>query len=288
MKRVGTYLKAAYLFVTTFTVLLSLGTATYAWFSVNMVVKTNQVSARTNVDTVSLLLSTAGGGSFQGSAVAILTQVNSHPVNELYPVSTADLRNYVFSPGTVEGKAKYFEKVEDEKYIYHGRIYVKAEATAQHGNARMALFLDESVQNGGAFLMNAGAVPNAARLGILIDHANPVILRFGDTENPAGERENNTYPDDTLMEAGNVLVMDENGTVKAVKDPSVNYQNYLVPEAGVFSSTVPLCYLNLNQIYVLDVFFYLEGCDPDCTDYIENIDFDFQIGLYGILTEEVP
>ena len=92
----------------------------------------------------------------------------------------------------------------------------------------------------------------------------------------------------TKMEAGNVLVMDENGTVKAVKDPSVNYQNYLVPEAGVFSSTVPLCYLNLNQIYVLDVFFYLEGCDPDCTDYIENIDFDFQIGLYGILTEEVP
>ncbi|MBS7240712.1 MAG: hypothetical protein KIG94_11100, partial [Acetatifactor sp.] len=48
----------------------------------------------------------------------------------------------------------------------------------------------------------------------------------------------------------------------------------------------PLMVLDLNHEYVVDIYVYLEGCDPDCTNILSLENFDFHLGFYGVLTEE--
>ena len=48
----------------------------------------------------------------------------------------------------------------------------------------------------------------------------------------------------------------------------------------------PLCVMNLNQIYPVDVYFYLEGCDPDCSDAITHNEADLYLAFYGISGRE--
>jgi len=40
--------------------------------------------------------------------------------------------------------------------------------------------------------------------------------------------------------------------------------------------------MNLNQIYTIDIYFYIEGCDPDCSSQIQYSTSDLQLGFYGI------
>lgn len=290
MKSFGKIAKTAYLIITFLAVLLSLGTATYAWFSTNSVTDTTKASGKTNVENVKLLLSASGGSAFQGSDKEVaIARVNAAGEDGLLPVSTADLHNYVSNIGSVDGKAVTFEKVKDEAYIYHGRLYLQAVSENPGPNAKLALFFDESAENGGKLLQNInGFIANASRLGIIIDNNTSYIFKFGDDKNPGEDHFLNTIVDGKLLEEGFVLVMDENGEVKGVKDPAVQYSDYLVSADGTITSTKPLLYMYFNQIYTIDIYFYLEGCDPDCTDITEYDDLDFHLGFYGILTEEVP
>jgi hypothetical protein len=43
-------------------------------------------------------------------------------------------------------------------------------------------------------------------------------------------------------------------------------------------------YLELNQIYAVDIYFYLEGCDPDCSDSVSLDGADLHLAFYGVLT----
>ena len=75
------------------------------------------------------------------------------------------------------------------------------------------------------------------------------------------------------MTLGANQVLSWNGSsVFAVADPSVPIADYTVT-FGASDMSVPqrpLCVMNLNQIYPVDVYFYLEGCDPDCSDAITH------------------
>ena len=43
--------------------------------------------------------------------------------------------------------------------------------------------------------------------------------------------------------------------------------------------------MKLNQIYTLDVYFYLEGCDPDCSDGISQNMADIHLAFFGVLNQ---
>ena len=47
----------------------------------------------------------------------------------------------------------------------------------------------------------------------------------------------------------------------------------------------PLMYMELNRIYTVDVYLYIEGCDPDCSDSIGLQEADLHLAFYGILEE---
>ncbi len=280
-------LKTAYIAVTFIALALSLTAATYAWFSSNSVVKTDYATGRSGTDTVELQVSSSGGGSFQAEAQAAIAQVNEAQATQLLPVSTADLSNFVYSAGTVEDAAVHFEKVENEKYYYHGRIYLRAAAEGHSPNARLKLYLDDAEESGGAFFQNIkGYMANAARLGLTFDGGSAHILRVSEETNPEQNRVVNTVLNGSKLSEGQVI--DSSGSsLTAVEDPSEAMADYTVGAEGVTDNTVKSLFtMNLNQIYEVDIYFYMEGCDPDCSDVTQLDELDFHLSFYGILTEE--
>jgi hypothetical protein len=290
MKRFGALLKSIFLFVTMLALLLSLTLATYAWFSTNREVSTDTVTGRTGSDTVALEISTQGGDHFQPQTEAAVWQVNDTLSTWLMPVSTADLKTFLYNPGTVYDEtsqssvAAYFEPVENEANYYHGRVYIRA--TTQDGTGTMALYLDESALSGGAIAQTqAGGLLGAARLGLTFDGEDPVIFRLTEEQNESQVR--NTLINGSLLSDGQVLAYAD-GRVQAVADPAVALSDYTITQTGttVTLPEQPLLYLEPNRIYAVDIYFYLEGCDPDCADGIAYDGADLHLAFYGLVSEE--
>lgn len=279
-------IKTAYTLITSLAVIVSLTSATYAWFSANSIVRTNRVVGRSGTDQVVLQVSQTGGDNFQGAYETGLVQVNSTNTGFLLPVSTSDLTNYVYNAGTVEQTAVSFVKVTGERYYYHGRVYLRATAEGHSENARLALYLD-GAESGGSLVRNAkGYLVNAARLGLTFDGGSRKILRLSEEANPEKDRTLNTVLNGNALSAGQVI--DSSGsTFQAVTDPSEPLARYMVGTDGLTGNGTisPLLNMELNRVYAVDVFFYLEGCDPDCTDVTRMDELDLHLAFYGVLTE---
>ena len=57
-------------------------------------------------------------------------------------------------------------------------------------------------------------------------------------------------------------------------------------ESDITLPEQPLLTMDLNRIYPVDIYFYLEGCDPDCTDSVSFNTADLQLSFYGVLAGE--
>ena len=77
------------------------------------------------------------------------------------------------------------------------------------------------------------------------------------------------------------------GRIRQANDPAVSLDTYTIQNRG--GETVlpdqPLIYLDLNREYPLDIYFYLEGCDPDCSGSVSYSGTDLHLAFYGILTD---
>ena len=273
-----------FLSVTMLAAVLSLAAATYAWFTSNRAVGTSTATARTGEETLTLQLSSSGGSAFRDMQTAAITQVNRTSAAKLLPVSTSDLVNFVYAPSTVADQAVHFEKVENEAYYYHGRIYLRASGEGFSGSQVMNLYLDQSEKLLGKNV--DGRLLNAARLGLVFDGdtANPIILRLSEASNPSGMQSNNTVVNGTKLNGSQVLRY-RNGSVSAVGDPSVPVADYAMDASSGLPSRT-LFAMQIGKIYSLDIYFYLEGCDPDCTDSVSFHTADLQLSFYGVLAGE--
>ena len=285
MKKFGGWFKKIYFTILFVALFGSFITATYAWFSSNSVVKTDMASSSTGADRVELLLSSDGGNGFKGGMIAPIIQVNAGEAERLMPVSTADLNGFVYNSGTVSDSAVHFTKVEGEKYYYHGRIYMKAVTDGHDENDKMQIYLDQDDSNGGTFFRNVqGNVLNAARLGLKFDGGTPKIFRLSDGRNPETDRKMNTVLNGVALQENQVIALNGD-TMSGVSDPAQPLESCMVGADGMplGGSAKPLYTLELNRVYAVDIFFYLEGCDPDCTDAIQMNELDFHLAFYGVL-----
>lgn len=275
-----------FLGITTLFAILALSAATYAWFTSNRAVSTSTATARTKEESLELQLSSQGGSSFQSEETAAITQVNQTKAEQLMPVSTADLRDFVYSPGTVEGMAASFLPVEEEKYYYHGRLYLRAFGNGLAEGAAMKLYLDQS--DGLLGQASGGALLSASRLGLVFDEdsSTAVILRLTEEESASREQTYNTVINGQTLGKGQVLAY-QNKVVSAVSDPSQPIADYTVSftDNSIHLPDKELLSMKLNQIYTLDVYFYLEGCDPDCSDGISQNMADIHLAFFGVLDQ---
>lgn len=273
--------------VTMLAAVLALTAATYAWFTNNRRVNTDRATARSGTDTLELQISSEGGNNFQALKEAPIIQVNRTELSELMPVSTADLQSFVYNPSTSGEIAESFRTVTDEKYYYHGRIYLRAVAQGDSVGGRMALYLDEDNEAGGALAQSdGGMVLNAARLGLAFDGGSPSIFYLSNVSNPENHQIRNTRINGEVLGDGQVL-KSSGGTLSAVADPSIplSDRTIIMNDSGAALPKAPLLYMNLNQIYTVDVYFYIEGCDSDCSNSIGLNELDMHLAFYGILEE---
>lgn len=267
-------------------VLLSLTAVTAAWFTNNAKVNTSRAVSRTAVQSVELQVSSKGGDDFSGGREADIVQVNSAEMTRLMPVSTADLATFVQPPAAVDGYAVSFQRVEDERDYYHGRVYLRATADAAESGRKLAVYLDEGAGSGGALAVGGAAgswLLHAARLGLVFDgkQESAVIFRLSEDKNAEGDRTLNTKLDGAVLEEGSVLTW--TGTAaKAVADPAMLTKDRAVGADGTVPEK-PLLEMELGRVYQVDVYFYLEGCDPDCTESIAFDDGYLHLAFYGVL-----
>ncbi len=269
------------LFVTVF--------ATYAWFSSNKKVETGTATARTGEETLQLELSEQGGSRFKDQKTVQITQVNQTDAGTLLPVSSADLETFVSAPVTVAGKAKSFRKVSGEEGLYHGRLYLRASGKGWNAGTRLKLYLEQS----DAVLGQAsdGMLLHASRLGLKFQAEGQkkqmTILRLSNDKNPDADRAFNTVVDGKTLGEDQVLGYAD-GSVKAVSDPGASLKDYTVTW-GKDTAKIPnkaLCTMTLNKIYTLDVYFYLEGCDPDCSSAVSFDAANLHLAFYGMISQE--
>lgn len=111
-------------------------------------------------------------------------------------------------------------------------------------------------------------------------------MRVSEETNPEQNRTVNTVLNGSRLAEGQVI--DSSGSsLTAVDDPSEAMADYTVGAEGLADNTVKSLFtMNLNQIYEVDIYFYMEGCDPDCSDVTQLDELDFHLSFYGILTEE--
>lgn len=264
-------------------ILLVLSAATYAWFSSNKVVTTDRASARSGEDTLELLIGESSG-SFSEDHECGIVQVNGTSMTELMPVSTADLRSFVYNLASNGDHADIFQPVEDEQFYYHGRIYLMARSEGGQEGRKVHLYLDEDEEAGGSLVSSeSGMLLNAARLGLTFDGENPVIFYLSDTSNPTEDQVRNTLVGDTILEDGQVLEL-RGDTAAGVADPSVPLSTCMIrmDDTSVTLPEKPLLIMELNHVYQVDVYFYIEGCDPDCSDSINFHEADLHLAFYGI------
>ena len=263
--------KTAFLAILMCLILLAvLGTATYAWFTYNSNVSTDRITAKASDAQVSLLLSETEN-PFDGSDECDIIQINTFDREKLLPVSTSDLETFVYNNGT---------KVSNEESYFHGRIYVKATGDGLV-QSKMGIYLDNSTD---LFINDENsALLNAARLGLAFEGKEPVIIALSDEHNPAGQQIDNTVLGGSRIQSGKPLHMSSNGSVTAVDDPAVS-----VSEIGIQDnpSAKPIAVIDLNEVYQLDIYFYLEGTDPDCSNYLNLKGSTIQLAFYGAMTEE--
>lgn len=273
--------------VTTLFAVLAFTFATLAWFTANRAVQTNTATARTGDETLELQISSNGGSSFKSVETAQITQINQTNSEILLPVSTADLNSFVYAPFTKDGKASAFKKVEDEANYYHGRVYLRAEGEGWPEGSRMNLYLDQSDRLLGEAA--DGYLLNASRLGLIFngDTSNPIILRLSESENPENAQIYNTEVNGKILGKNQVLGYNNSG-VFAIEDPSVSISEYTIDfsENQMKLPSRALMSMELGKIYPVDIYFYLEGCDPDCSESIQLNEAELHLAFYGVLDQE--
>lgn len=237
---------------------LLLTSVTFAWFTNNQKVGTNQVHTRAGSDLLELQISRSDT-PFRAERNNELTLAGY--AGELLPVSTADLSAFFYNPITENDQAKRFERVTDESMYYHERIYLRVVDKGMTHETPVELYLDntdipivETVD---------GELLTASRLGLRLE-GEPTILSLSNVNRGSS----NTVVDDVLIGSDQVLgYSDSLGKIVAVKDPAIPLENVQVTKNGE-AGKQPLGTMTPGVVYGLDIYFYLEGCDPDCTNEI--------------------
>lgn len=246
--------------------------STYAWFTSNTEVSTSVARARTGEESVKLLLSQSADGNFTESEAYIM-QVNKTSINDIMPVSTSDTVCFV-DRVIDENEDIIYTIVENEEHYFHGRIYVKAMVSEGFPNAKMKLYFDQSKEAGGEFVKDTnGNLTIASRLA------------FG-LESIGGGKKIFFLNEPDGVEKQSVISMSD-GEFIEVSDPSIPLSDYTISEtaAGITLPPKELGIIELNKVYPIDVYFYIEGSDPDCSESLLGNEIDLHLGFYGILVE---
>ena len=225
-----------------------------------------------------LLISTAESGPFDREC----DLVSAGDAQALKPVSTADLESfYRVIMQNKEGIAVSYENADDrvDSDTFHGTVYLKSE-----GAPCNVYFNGEELQLGS----DAQALA-AMRLGLKItnhDGSRTFVMRLDNLGSTAAAEAKATVPAAGTVVSG----ISGSGAASYVSDPAVNVSDYMAQAAGDDEYTAganELFSLDADEIASVEYWLYLEGCDEQCVNQVQNIDSDIRLSFAGVRSDVV-
>jgi hypothetical protein len=253
--------------------------ATYAWFTFNPYTNVEPMSSTISDGEASLLISNSENGEFD---VSCSLQPESNP-DTLSPVSTSDLGSFFSATAQNQnGISILYEDVTSglsEKAI-HGTVYLKSE----NGSCDVYLY-----RTGMDFGSDAQALASL-RLGLKItakSGTSTYLFRLDEMGTTSSASTTTTVPTSGTV----VSTVGTSGTAEYVNDPSVDFTDYFAvedssddtkPKAG----TTNLTSLEQDEVASVEYWLYLEGCDDNCINDVQNKDVSLQLAFAGVTRED--
>lgn len=264
-----------------------LGVATYAWFTNNMKVNTNSVSVHSDTSELTLQMGDADTGTWSSTGdVAFSTNAPSNLT--LSPVSTFDLDGFAEClQDNSDGEASYFEQAEDGRHFYHGWVDLRPQVAgtgASKVDGKVNLYLDGSLVPQGA----DATLLRAARVGIKISRGGQVLATdiFSLDDSDGGHRSEHpaTAPAGLAGYRDGMLLGWKGGRLACGENVTQDFSGYVMDTGeGAGRPSQTLATLDLGQTYRLDVYYYIEGTDPDSADYLYESAGTLHVGLFATL-----
>ena len=254
--------------------------STYAWFSLTGLSSTNVTPMAGTIgtgDTV-LLISSSHSGPFEKSCDLILS---GNP-SSLKPVSTADLEH--FYKGTVqnkEGITLLYTSADSRvnQDAFHGTVYLQCQ------NASCNVYFDKEKLN----LGSDGQALAAMRLGLKITTVKgtqKLIFKLDALGSTGSAQTKRTIARSQAV----VSSVSSAGEPSYTDDPSVNISDYMA-QAGANENEYnagnqSLMTLEKDEVATVEYWLYLEGCDEQCYDPVQNKSSEIQLAFAGVDAEQ--
>ena len=255
-------------------ILVAAAGSTYAWFTLSGRASTNVTPMGGSVSRgeTSLLISQSRSGPFDRTCELIF---EGSP-DALRPVSTADLeRFYKVRAATPEGIAARYSPADDRvnSDTLHGTVYL------QCLNAPCDVYFDrESLNFGG----DAQALA-AMRLGMKITSSSGTIIYFFSLDDLGGSRgvqSRRTIPRSSAV----VASISADGEAFYTADPSEAIGTYIAggSDGDYIAGAKRLVSLQADEIAAVEYWLYLEGCDEQCINQVQNRPSGLRLAFAGV------
>ena len=258
--------------------LLTVAGATFAWFTFNPATNVEPISSTISDGEVALLISARPNADANPEAEFEVTCVLPQSVNgDLEPISTADLEHfYVANQQNREGISTRFEDGNDllKDHAIHGTIYLKSLKDDCN-----VYFNREGMDFG-----DGGQMLAALRLGIRFKTeagTTQYIFSLNDMGDVSKAEAIWTTTEKNVV-VGSVTA---DGSPNFKADPAEGLSDYFavtgaqkLPMAG----RKPLCTISANEVAVVEYWLYLEGCDENCINNVQDKEAILQLSFAGV------
>lgn len=253
--------------------------STYAWFSLTGMHSTNvtpMAGAVSQGDTV-LLISTNQSGPFDKTCDLVMS---GNP-ESLKPLSTENLEHFYRSTAqNKNGIAILYDNADNrvDQDAVHGTVYLQCK------NAPCKVYFNREELKLGSDTQALAAM----RLGMKItsqEGSKTFIWKLDEMGNTSGAQSTLTVP-----RASTVVSSVSNGQASYVADPAQEISAYMAEKGEAENEyrdgSQMLVQLNADEVASVEYWLYLEGCDEQCSNPVQNRDSEIQLAFAGVDLEQ--
>ena len=259
---------------------LTLGGATYAWFTFNNATNVEPMAGTVGDGAVSLLISASRDGPFDKECDLPLEQA----VEELLPVSTADLQTYYASAAqNKQGITLRYRDVTEQapQRLMHGTVYLQSK------NRGCDVYFFEPKLSFGSDGQALSALRLVLKLTTETDGEQLLFFRLDDLGGGGAEEQATVTGDNVVVSS-----IDAGGQPGYTADPAEDIGAYLAQADGEEDTTPrageqALCALQADEVASVEYWLYLEGCDTACVNAVQTRELSLQLGFAGVSAETI-
>ena len=256
-----------------FLIIAAVGT-TYAWFTVTGMPSTNitPMAGTVSEGDTNLLISNSYGGPFDKTCELVL---DGNP-GSLRPLSTADLTHFYRSAAqNNEGITVLYANADNrvDQDALHGTVYLQCQ------NASCDVYFNRDELNLGSDAQTLAAM----RLGMRITSSagtQTLIFRLDDMGATGSAQSART-----IASAGSVVAsIAGSGEPVYTSDPSQGIGGYMAQTNGnaYNPGSQKLMTLQAEEVATVEYWLYLEGCDDQCINPVQNRASQLRLAFAGV------